>query len=148
MEGGYEKQRTVMKVKRNIVWKDSIPKCSIVLYGFELTKGHKLRKSTVDALKSWYSQYYNYVLHFSCNSNLCHQFYSTYDHEFLLFRQCKAINYMYYVNVGTTQQHDSGNMCVPLSLFLIRCLQRWNHIVDPCMLRPQSFHIITLPSSF
>lgn len=62
MEGGYEKQWTVMKVKAkrgNIEWKDSVPKCSIILYGFELTKGHKLRKSTVDALKSSYDQYYN-----------------------------------------------------------------------------------------
>ena len=60
MEGGYEQPWNVIKVKdkqRMVEWRDSVPKCTIILYAFELDETQKLQPITVDTLKSLYSQY-------------------------------------------------------------------------------------------
>jgi len=59
MEGGYNKPLKIAKrqVRGKLVeWTDNVDKCSIILYGFELTKTNRLRKTTVDALKSLYNE--------------------------------------------------------------------------------------------
>ena len=59
MEGGYNKQWKVAKhrVRGKLVeWTDCVEKCTIVLYAFELTNAGRLRKATVDALKSIYNE--------------------------------------------------------------------------------------------
>ena len=38
-------------------WTDCVDKCSIILYGFELTKANRLRKPTVDALMALYNEF-------------------------------------------------------------------------------------------
>ena len=60
MEGGYDKPWKVTKIQtrgRKVEWKDSVPLCSIILFGFELTKGGKLKHCTVKELKSSYAEY-------------------------------------------------------------------------------------------
>ena len=60
MEGGYEMPWSICKVKvrrRMIEWRDSVAKCTIILYGIELDKAQKLKQTTIDTLKSLYSQY-------------------------------------------------------------------------------------------
>ena len=42
--------------QRKVDRMDNVDKCSIILYGFELTKTNRLRKITVDALKSLYNK--------------------------------------------------------------------------------------------
>ena len=37
-------------------WKDNLPKSSILLYDFELTKTKHLRKATIEHLKKAYQQ--------------------------------------------------------------------------------------------
>ena len=59
MEGGYNKPLKIAKHQvrgKLIEWTDNVDKCSIILYGFELTKTNRLRKTTVDALKSLYNE--------------------------------------------------------------------------------------------
>ena len=60
MEGDYNKQWKVAKrrVKGKLVeWTDCVDKCTIILYAFELTKTDRLKKATVDALKSLYNEF-------------------------------------------------------------------------------------------
>ena len=42
--------------KRKMEWKDKVPKSSIILYDFELTKAKHLRKTTIAHLKTRYEQ--------------------------------------------------------------------------------------------
>ena len=59
MERGYNKRLKIAKRQvrgKLIEWTDNVDKCSIILYGFELTKTNRLRKTTVDALKSLYKE--------------------------------------------------------------------------------------------
>ena len=62
MEGSYGSPWKPWKVrdqknKRKVVdWTDSIPKLSIVLFGFTLTATRHLRKKTIDHLKKEYSK--------------------------------------------------------------------------------------------
>ena len=60
MEGTYSKSWKVAKHVMNgklVEWTDCIEKCTIILYDFKLTKAGRLRKTTVDALKSLYREY-------------------------------------------------------------------------------------------
>ena len=56
MEGGYDMPWSESKTK-NVEWRDSVAKCTIILYGFELDEAQKLHQATIDTLKSLYSQY-------------------------------------------------------------------------------------------
>ena len=59
MEGDYNQQWKVAKhsVKGKLVeWRDVVEKHTIILYAFQLTKASKLRKTTVNALKSLYNK--------------------------------------------------------------------------------------------
>ena len=42
--------------KKKVPWTDWIPKTSILLFDFELTKTMRLRKATVEHLKNIYSE--------------------------------------------------------------------------------------------
>jgi len=60
MEGDYNKQWKVTKHRfkgKLQEWTDCVDKCSIILYGFELTKADRLRKPTVDALMALYNEF-------------------------------------------------------------------------------------------
>ena len=55
MEGGYDMPWNILKVKvrrRMIEWRDSVAKCTIILYGY---KAQKLHQTTIDTLKSLYT---------------------------------------------------------------------------------------------
>ena len=52
MEGGYNKPWRIAKHQVRRTWTDNVEKCSIILYGFELTKIDRLGKITIDVLKS------------------------------------------------------------------------------------------------
>ena len=62
MEGSYTSPWKPWKVRdpknrrKTIDWTDSIPKLSIVLFGFILTSNNHLRKKTIDCLKQEYSK--------------------------------------------------------------------------------------------
>jgi len=58
--GDYNKQWKVTKHRfkgKLQEWTDCVDKCSIILYGFELTKANRLRKPTVDALMALYNEF-------------------------------------------------------------------------------------------
>ena len=60
MEGDYNKQWKVAKHRfrgKLQEWTDCVDKCSVILYGFELTKANRLRKPTVDALMALYNEF-------------------------------------------------------------------------------------------
>ena len=42
--------------RKKVEWRDSIPKTSVILYDFELTKTKHLRKATITHLKRAYEQ--------------------------------------------------------------------------------------------
>ena len=62
MEGDYTSAWKTWKIRdpknrRKIIeWRDSIPKLSILLFGFTLTTTHHLRKRTVERLKEQYDK--------------------------------------------------------------------------------------------
>ena len=59
LEGSYTGPWKISKKKdgRTIVdWTDTVPKQSVILFDFELTKSNRLRKATVQHLKAAYSQ--------------------------------------------------------------------------------------------
>lgn len=58
LEGSYTRAWKVAKKKegRNSVeWTDTIPKNSVILFDFQLTKSNRLRKATVEHLKEAYA---------------------------------------------------------------------------------------------
>ena len=58
-KGGYSTAWTpfiLYEGKRKVEWKDKLPKSSIILYDFELTKTKHLHKATIIHLKKKYEQ--------------------------------------------------------------------------------------------
>ena len=54
LEGSYSRTWKVAKKKEGrafIDWTDTVPITSVILYDFELTKGNRLRKATIQHLK-------------------------------------------------------------------------------------------------
>ena len=59
LEGSYTRGWKVAKKKdgRNLIeWTDTVPKSSIILFDFQLTKSNRLRKATVEHLKQAYAK--------------------------------------------------------------------------------------------
>ena len=62
MEGTYSTVWTYCRIcsdsdkRRRVEWVQKVPRSSILLYGFELTKGKHLKKNTVIKLKELYSK--------------------------------------------------------------------------------------------
>ena len=59
LEGSYSRTWKVAKKKEGrafIDWTDTVPITSVILYDFELTKGNRLRKATIQHLKNAYSK--------------------------------------------------------------------------------------------
>ena len=59
LEGSYSKSWKVAKKKegRTLVdWIDSVPKSSVILFDFQLTKTERLRKATIEHLKEAYTK--------------------------------------------------------------------------------------------
>ena len=58
-KGGYSTAWTtwfLYEGRRKVEWVDSVPKSSIILYDFELTKTKHIRKTTITYLKKKYEQ--------------------------------------------------------------------------------------------
>lgn len=59
LEGSCTRPWKVAKRKEGhilVEWKDTVPKTSVILYDFELTKRHHLRKATIQHLKDTYNK--------------------------------------------------------------------------------------------
>ena len=78
LEGNYTKLWKVAKRKegRTLVdWTDSVPKSSILLFDFPLTKTNRLRKAIIEHLKEAYTKLYTI--------NLCYDYTFIYNESFL-----------------------------------------------------------------
>ena len=59
LEGSYTKSWKLAKRKEGhtfVDWADNVPKSSIILFDFQLTKTNRLRKATIQHLKETYSK--------------------------------------------------------------------------------------------
>ena len=59
LEGSYNKSWKVAKKRerRTLVdWVDTVPKSSVILFDFQLTKTNRLRKATIEHLKEEYTK--------------------------------------------------------------------------------------------
>jgi len=59
LEGSYSRAWKVAKRKEGrtlVEWTDTVPKTSVILYDFELTNKHYLRKATIQHLKEVYNK--------------------------------------------------------------------------------------------
>ena len=81
LEGSYTKSWKVAKKKEGctfVDWADTVPKSSIILFDFQLTKTNRLRKATIQHLKVAYTKLDHYSLYYNCiiiiylQYNFCH----------------------------------------------------------------------------